>query len=345
MFGIIFEGNRDLRRIYMPADYVSFPLRKDFLLPDDAARSPGEGFRHMEQTHQPGENLRQPVLRNANLGPGPQPEGARADRRRHGDNGHDDARAQARPLARRSGHLRRDAGDHLRRGPAVPATQRARGRVLPPRRRRDARQPRAAAPLDARRAARRHQDRRRAGGRPRPGARLPAPRRREDLRERRLAPRDQQLRPARVHRVDVQRGDAGAGRREAARPAGAAPRRVHPRPRLGAQPHLQPRPVHRLAGARPGRPDADPVGLHRARRDRGDARRADRPAAAVQLPAHRRRQPRPQPRLPVAPRRLDEPGRQPARAADADPQRERDLRPPHGRAWACSIATRRCGCA
>ena len=59
MFGIIFEGNRDLRRIYMPADYVSFPLRKDFLLPDDAARSPGEGFRHIEQPHQPGEYLRQ----------------------------------------------------------------------------------------------------------------------------------------------------------------------------------------------------------------------------------------------------------------------------------------------
>jgi len=53
MFGITFEGNRDLRRIYMPHEYTSFPLRKDFHLPDDAARSPGAGVRHMEQAHVP----------------------------------------------------------------------------------------------------------------------------------------------------------------------------------------------------------------------------------------------------------------------------------------------------
>jgi NADH:ubiquinone oxidoreductase subunit C len=53
MFGLVFEGNRDLRRIYLPDDFVSFPLRKDFHLADDAARSPGGGIRAMEQAGAP----------------------------------------------------------------------------------------------------------------------------------------------------------------------------------------------------------------------------------------------------------------------------------------------------
>ena len=53
MLGIVFEGNRDLRRIYMPPDYTSFPLRKDFYLADDASRSAAEGVRHLEQEHVP----------------------------------------------------------------------------------------------------------------------------------------------------------------------------------------------------------------------------------------------------------------------------------------------------
>jgi NADH:ubiquinone oxidoreductase subunit C len=49
MMGIVFDGNRDLRRIYMSPDYRSFPQRRDFILPDDAADSAAAGVNPLER--------------------------------------------------------------------------------------------------------------------------------------------------------------------------------------------------------------------------------------------------------------------------------------------------------
>lgn len=65
MFGIVFEGNRDLRRIYMPDDYRSHPLRKDFYLADDASRSPAAGVRNMERVGTPSDATNATIVRRA----------------------------------------------------------------------------------------------------------------------------------------------------------------------------------------------------------------------------------------------------------------------------------------
>jgi NADH:ubiquinone oxidoreductase subunit C len=49
MMGIVHDGNRDLRRIFMSPDYRSFPQRRDFLLPDDAADSSAAGVSPLER--------------------------------------------------------------------------------------------------------------------------------------------------------------------------------------------------------------------------------------------------------------------------------------------------------
>ena len=72
---------------------------------------------------------------------------------------------------------------------------------------------------------------------------------------------------------------------------------------------------------------------------------ADRPADALQLLPHRRRQRRPQPRVHEPPRRLDEPRDRADRVRQRAPQRERDLRPPDARPGHHRHRRPRSGCA
>jgi NADH:ubiquinone oxidoreductase subunit C len=80
MMGIIFEGNRDLRRIYMSPDYRSFPQRKDFVLPDDAADSAAHGVNPLErpETWDLTRFNEAPAVTHPPVGEGREADGARA---------------------------------------------------------------------------------------------------------------------------------------------------------------------------------------------------------------------------------------------------------------------------
>ena len=88
MMGIVFDGNRDLRRIYMSPDYRSFPQRKDFILPDDAADSPAAGVVPLERPETWGSAASAsrppaPRRRHRTARPPPRPMARRANRHDH----------------------------------------------------------------------------------------------------------------------------------------------------------------------------------------------------------------------------------------------------------------------
>ena len=267
MFGIIFEGNRDLRRIYMPPDYASFPLRKDFFLPDDAARSPGGGVRPMERT--------------------PRAQQRALDGRSSGEPRHDDQ--DSTPVhGRPAGHARsrprrlRARSRRTRRGPSArpSSTRLADGEMLinmGPQHPSTHGVLRVVLKLDGEKVV----DLDPVLGYLHRGV--------EKLCEN--ADYHQAIcytDPLEYVSALFNEWAPVMAFEKLLDVAGPAPRRVHPRAVGRAEPDRQPRPVHGLDGAGPGWPDADPVVVHRARRDRGHAGRPDRPADAVQLLPHRR---------------------------------------------------------
>ena len=341
MMGIVFEGNRDLRRIYMSPDYRSFPQRKDFILPDDAADSSAHGVNPLErpetwdltrfsdaaQVPGPGgdpSRPRRPTPTRADRDDeggsrGPHPGPDRAGPRRGGSPA-GGRRAAAR--SPRAGRVRRvRPGRHSRSATA----DRAGAGGLHPRRGGDADQHGAAAPLDPRRHAAGRQGARRGDRRHRPGARLPPSRDREAVRERDVHDRPDVRRPDGLPGDDAQRARAGDRLREALRDQGAEASRVHPGAGGRAEPDLQPQPDDGLPGARHGRADPDPVQLHQPRRDRRHAVRHQRAANALQLLPRRRRELGRQRRVPQPPRHLAQPRAGEHRDERADDHPERDL--------------------
>ena len=323
MMGIAFEGNRDLRRIYMSPDYRSFPQRKDFILPDDAADSPAAGVNPLERPEtwdltrfREAATPRVPALDVRDDAPAAALEDERDARRPEPptmttidrDTKIPDPieldRAEEERLRLVAGltPVRTAQGEYAGFDqvgiPGPPAADRARAGDLQPRRRRDAGEHGPAAPLHARRHAAGGEGPRRGHHRHRPGARLPASRDREAVRERDLHDGAHVRRPDGLHLDDAQRARPGHRVREAVRDRGAEARRVHPRARGRAEPRLQPRPDDGVPGARHGWADADPVRVHQSRRDRRHALRHQRTADALQLLPGRRRELRHERRVP-----------------------------------------------
>ena len=160
-----------------------------------------------------------------------------------------------------------------RRHPRPPAADGARAGRLHARRGRDAGEHGSPAPVDPRRDAARGQGAGRDRGGRRPGARVPAPRHREAVRERHLHDGAHLRRPDGLPGNHAQRARPGDRVREAVRHQGTEARGVHPRPGRRAEPRVQPRPDDGLPGARHRRAHADPVQLHQPRRSRRHAER------------------------------------------------------------------------
>ena len=358
MMGIVFEGNRDLRRIYMSPDYRSFPQRKDFILPDDAADSSAHGVNPLERP----ETWDLTRFSDAAQVPGPgrTPRRGRDRRRRREptamtkvdpevripdpielDRAEEDrlrAAAGLQPVHREPAEY---AGFDQVGHPRPAAADRARAGGLHPRRGGDAHQHGPAAPLDPRRHAAGREGARRGDRRHRPGARLPPPRDREAVRERDVHDGPDVRRPDGLPGDDAQRARAGDRVREALRDQGAEAGRVHPGAGRRAEPDLQPQPDDGLPGPRHGRADPDPVQLHQPRRDRRDAVRHQRAADALQLLPRRRRELGRQRRVPQPPRHVAQPRAGEHRDERADDHRERDLHRADARDGRPDAATRR----